>query len=162
MIKNRLIQFLLFSVSAAILSECTYGPKQKDKSFLEALNGEHYDTGLTTSSVSGGSAHPYPTIPILKRRRATVQIRGKLILNQSPMPFPLAHQELELIQDSKIQETVRTDGGGVFTFLGDFSDGAATIRLNSGRYKGEKSIQIRGFRMEGIELYVSDEAAGSK
>ncbi len=126
---------------------CVYGPKTKDKTFLESLNGKHYE------SPSSGQPSSIGQIPVVKRRRANVRISGKLSLVDENIPLPLSHREILLIQESKVCARTRSETNGSFVFFGDFIDGPAFIRLESEQYMGEIAIQIKGFEVGNLDLY---------
>jgi len=144
MSRSESLAFLSSLVVVLGLAACAYGPKTKDKTVLESLNGKHYEA----AQFSTGS------LPIVKRHKANVAIAGKVLLQVEPVPFPLSFAEIELIQDSKSLAQTRTSGDGSFTLSGDFSDGQATLRLISTKYSGERSITIRGFEVRDIDFYV--------
>lgn len=134
----------------ALTSACSYGPKTKDKTFLESMNGAHYETSAT--GIAGTST---PGLPIAHRHRAPVRISGKLLLKQDPIPVPLANQRMVLLQESKPIATARSEAGGSFAFVGDFEDGTAVIQIDSPKYKGDMSLLIKGFAMENLEFVVT-------
>jgi hypothetical protein len=136
---------------------CTYGPKQKDRTFLESLNGKHYESGggNQPTSVSTALGNGVLNAPFLKRRRANVKVEGSVYLEQENVPLlPLANQQLELVQDSKVIGLTRSNSAGNFLFLGDFEDGSALIRSSSNQYSGVYEIKIRGFEIRGVALYL--------
>jgi hypothetical protein len=125
---------------------CAYGPTTKDKSMLAALNGKHYET----AQVNAGPAN----IPIVKRRRASVQISGTVLIFDDKLPAPISNQIVDLWIGSQKVSSTRTEGNGSFKFLGDFPDGEATVKIETQKYIGERSFRIQGFELDHIDLNV--------
>lgn len=141
---NLVCAFVLIGfIGSCQFSGCTYGPKTKEKTLLESLDGKHYETGSPVVL----------TVPtILKRRRASVSVSGRVTWVDGSIPFPLVQQELILVQGSAILARVRTKSDGSFEFLGDFPDGEASVELVSEKYQGTRAICIHGFRTGNIDI----------
>jgi hypothetical protein len=134
---------VIFALLGFAGTGCTHGPQTKDKSLLESFNGKHYDS---FDSIGG--------FPIINRHRANVNLTGRVNVLTESIPSPISHVELLLIQESKVLGQAWTNGDGSFTLSGDFPDGPAILRLGSNKYVGELPIQIRGFELKDIEIFV--------
>lgn len=134
-------KLLIFTLFVTVCG-CVSGKKRENDSVLSYLNGDNYSV---TSSVGG--------VPIgVSRKKATVRIWGRLVVDLIPLPEPLKYQHLVLTQGT--QEVLRTltDSEGKFEFASAIPNGRYQIQLQSERYSAIQEIKIESYELGDLQV----------
>ncbi len=137
---------MFFSFFVLVFSGCSATPPKlnSDSSAIQSLNGENYQLPF------GAEGN------LLKQGGSRTIITGELVIqNDLPIPEPLKHQKMILLDGSKQIGTAMSDGGGKFTFTGDIGNGVYHIVLDSSKYTADQPLKITQYKNENIQVFAT-------
>lgn len=130
-----------------LISCAFYGPKTKDKSPLNKLNGDNYHSDVSTG---------LSPLTIQRVQRSTI-LSGACYfkIKNDDFKYPTKFKEISLLKDGKVISRAITDQQGHFKFNPQIEDGKYSLSMNNRTYSGEMQIEVRGYSISDLNFEVS-------
>ena len=132
---------IVYLLALSFLCSCVSTDSKKEpKSKLNYLNGEQYNSD---SAINVGGV---PVNLKFKQIEKDSTISGEIVVKEGLVFAPLNHQKL-ILKDLKGKKLVETESkaGGVFMFKYAVPNGKYTIEVDSKKYQGTLSFELKSY-----------------
>ena len=93
-------------------------------------------------------------IPFDKAERTATRIQGHVLVKDNLFVGGLRGVWVEVRKGEKTLYKGQTNEDGDFTILGVLDRGNYTVRIQPGKYQGEVPVEVTGYRVKGVQLFV--------